>query len=166
MQKQVIFSFAALMKSGVLILVLMIGVGIGGFALGKKIEERSSQTALDERDQQLKAVREALSENVRMSAQAKRSAPVIHDMSADNLAGFQGDAFDKAFLEMMISHHEGAIAMAQLIPTHAKHQELKELAEDIIAAQGKEMGMMRTWLQDWGYTVSDASPKQDHSMMH
>lgn len=80
----------------------------------------------------------------------------------EGLQGLQGDAFDKAFVEMMIAHHQGAVDMAELIPAQAKHAELKKLGIDIIIAQTKEIEMMKQWLSDWGYQESQS---MDHSMM-
>lgn len=75
----------------------------------------------------------------------------MDDMSA-MLEGKTGDAFDKAFIEGMIPHHQGAIEMARAAQKSAKHQEIKDLAEDIIIAQQKEIDIMRSWLKAWGYT--------------
>src|SRR5581483_1460624 len=50
-----------------------------------------------------------------------------------SLQGKVGDVFDKAFIEEMIVHHQGAIDMAQQAKTNAKHQEIKNLADDIIS---------------------------------
>lgn len=70
----------------------------------------------------------------------------------EQLKSKSGDDFDKAFIEMMISHHEGAIIMAKLAPARAKHDEIKKLSEDVISAQTKEINDMRQWQKDWGYT--------------
>lgn len=70
-----------------------------------------------------------------------------------------GDDFDKAFIEMMISHHEGAVDMAELIPARAKHEEIKQLGQAIISAQTKEIEAMKQWQKDWGYS-------SDEMMMH
>lgn len=72
-----------------------------------------------------------------------------------------GDEFDKTFIEMMISHHEGAIDMAKLIPARAKHDEVKKLGEAVISAQTKEIIDMRQWQKDWGYTADETM-----QMMH
>jgi hypothetical protein len=76
-------------------------------------------------------------------------------MSMDDMAamleGKTGDAFDKAFLEGMIPHHQGAIDMARAAKASAKHQEIKDMADDIIEAQQREIDMMRAWMEDWGY---------------
>ena len=67
------------------------------------------------------------------------------------LEGKTGDDFDKEFTSLMIEHHQGAIDMANLAKTNAKHQEIKDLADDIISAQTKEINLMQDWQKTWGY---------------
>jgi uncharacterized protein (DUF305 family) len=62
-----------------------------------------------------------------------------------------GDDFDKAFLEMMIEHHQGAIDMANAAKDNAKHSEIKAMADDIISAQSNEIEQMKNWQKQWGY---------------
>jgi len=69
----------------------------------------------------------------------------------DNLKNKTGDDFDKAFLSEMIEHHQGAIDMAKLAKTNAKHDAIKKLADDILDAQSREIDHMQTWQGDWGY---------------
>ena len=76
-------------------------------------------------------------------------------------AALKGDAYDKAFIEGMIIHHEGAVEMAELALTSAKRQEIKDMAHDIITAQNKEIGDMKNWQREWSYTQST-----DHSNMN
>jgi uncharacterized protein (DUF305 family) len=77
------------------------------------------------------------------------------DMSMNNmiseLNGRTGDDFDKAFLTEMVAHHQGAIEMAKLVSAQAKHQELKDLANNIISAQSSEITKMQAWQKNWGY---------------
>lgn len=75
-------------------------------------------------------------------------ASVMHDMNA-GLVGKTGDAFDQAFLAEMIVHHEGAVEMAELALTNAKHEEIKNLASLIIEAQNKEITEMKSWQKNW-----------------
>lgn len=77
----------------------------------------------------------------------------MDEMSAD-LRTKTGDSFDEAFLNMMIDHHEGAVDMAESALDNAKHEEIKRLANDIIAAQEGEINMMKAWQEDWGYDRS------------
>ena len=57
--------------------------------------------------------------------------------------------FDQRFIEAMISHHQGAIAMAEMALEQAEHEEIRMLAEDIIAAQNAEIEQMQAWLEEW-----------------
>ncbi len=95
-------------------------------------------------------------------------ADMTMDEMTKGLDGLKGDAFDKAFVEMMIVHHQGAVDMAKAIPENAKHMELKKLGEEIISAQTKEIEMMKGWLKSWGYEkdgMSESMEGMDHSMM-
>lgn len=77
---------------------------------------------------------------------------MMSNSMADMTAGLQGktgDEFDRAFIEEMIVHHEGAVAMAQQALQSAKHDEIKQMAQDIISAQTGEITTMRGWLQAW-----------------
>lgn len=65
------------------------------------------------------------------------------------LEGKTGDAFDRAFIEGMIVHHEGAVAMARQALVNAKHEEIKQMAQEIISAQTREIDTMRDWLKSW-----------------
>jgi uncharacterized protein (DUF305 family) len=60
--------------------------------------------------------------------------------SADEVAGAVD--VDMTFAEMMIAHHEGAIAMAEAAQERGQHKEVKELAAAIIEAQEREIGIM------------------------
>ena len=68
------------------------------------------------------------------------------------LRGKTGDAFDRAFIQLMIPHHQDAINMANMALENAKHEEMKNLARDIISTQQREIDMMKQWKQSWGYT--------------
>lgn len=67
------------------------------------------------------------------------------------LEGKTGDDFDKAFLEQMILHHQGAIDMAAPGKDNASRQEVKDLSSAIVNDQMKEIAQMRTWQNEWGY---------------
>jgi uncharacterized protein (DUF305 family) len=80
------------------------------------------------------------------------SGSTMHDSMAgmmSGLSGKTGDDFDKAFLEEMIVHHEGAVDMAEALLKNTKRSELQKLGNDIITAQTGEIRMMREWLQSW-----------------
>lgn len=65
------------------------------------------------------------------------------------LQGKTGDELDKAFIDGMIVHHEGAVAMARTLLAGTKRPELIKLGNDIITAQTGEIEMMQQWRRDW-----------------
>ena len=80
---------------------------------------------------------------------------IIDPMGADSLgltetemgmqhgAGFSGaEDVNQAFATMMIDHHRGAIRMAELAQERGQHEEIKSLADAIIAAQEREIAVM------------------------
>ena len=56
---------------------------------------------------------------------------------------------DARFIVMMIPHHQGAIAMAELALSRARRPEIKALAQRIIASQSREITQMRQWYRQW-----------------
>lgn len=59
------------------------------------------------------------------------------------------NAFDKRFLEIMINHHQQAIDMALPADANAAHEEVKDMASAIIAAQTREIKEMKEWQSGW-----------------
>jgi uncharacterized protein (DUF305 family) len=59
------------------------------------------------------------------------------------------EPFDKAFIDAMISHHQSAIEMAEVAYEKSKNPRIKELAENIMSAQKREIEQMKQWRKDW-----------------
>ena len=57
--------------------------------------------------------------------------------------------FDKAFIEMMVPHPEGAILMANHELARGSNSEIRALGRRIIRSQSAQMKQMRTWYRTW-----------------
>ncbi len=69
------------------------------------------------------------------------------DMKMSSLDGAK--PFDRAFLDMMTPHHEGAVNMARAEIAKGKNPKLRALAKTITADQTKEIGEMKDWRTKW-----------------
>lgn len=63
-----------------------------------------------------------------------------------SLKRLTGTQFDRAFLQLMIKHHQGALEMLDLI-SDSKNAEAKALAKAINSAQSKEITSMKLLLK-------------------
>jgi uncharacterized protein (DUF305 family) len=50
-----------------------------------------------------------------------------------------GEYSDRRFIDAMVPHHQGAVDMAEVALENAEHQEIRDLAEDIVVAQQDEI---------------------------
>lgn len=57
--------------------------------------------------------------------------------------------FDRAFIDMMIPHHQGAIRMARVELAQGDDPNLMRIAEAIIDAQAREIEQMNRWRVEW-----------------
>jgi len=91
------------------------------------------------------------------STGSQTSETVVTDDSAFNDA-------DVMFAQMMIPHHEQAIEMSDIAldPTVGASEQIRELANQIKAAQDPEISLMKELLTAWGKSLT---PDGDHSSM-
>lgn len=66
----------------------------------------------------------------------------MHSMNTVKLTGVT----DVDFVTAMIPHHEGAIVMSESILPKLTDPQVRQLAENIIVAQKKEVAFMKSWL--------------------
>ena len=71
------------------------------------------------------------------------------DMSADVDALREAEPFDRDFIDSMIRHHEQAVEAAEIALTESERDEIRALAEEIIAAQTSEIEQLREWRESW-----------------
>lgn len=109
---------------------LIIGLG-GGYALAAPSED------------------EHMMGDGRMMHNSSMGMSGAMDEMMQALEGKTGDEFDKAFLNEMIMHHQGAVEMAEAALENAKHEEIKTMAHAIISAQTTEIKQMQDWQKAW-----------------
>ncbi len=83
------------------------------------------------------------------SADYMQSMQKMHD---DMTNAAQKANADVAFALGMIPHHQGAIEMANIQLKYGKDEQMRKLAQDIIAAQDPEITLMQNWLKTQGIT--------------
>ncbi|WP_328738844.1 DUF305 domain-containing protein [Streptomyces erythrochromogenes] len=64
----------------------------------------------------------------------------------DKLKNASGAAFDTAFMELMVEHHEGAVAMAKTEQAQGAFPAAKAMAEGIVTSQSAEIAQMNKLL--------------------
>jgi len=77
-----------------------------------------------------------------------------------------GNPTDRAFAQAMIPHHESAVAMAEIAQDRGQSRFVKQLADDIVRAQNREIETLRARdraLDDAGISVGGLG--MDHEMM-
>lgn len=128
--------------------------GVIGFLLGIVITVFTAANAVNN---EMTGMMRIMGMNTNIVEKGGEKIMMNHGMSmgmdemTEALKGKSGDEFDKAFIDLMIDHHQGAIDMANLAKQSAAHDEIKNLADDIVNAQTKEIDMMREWWKAWGY---------------
>jgi uncharacterized protein (DUF305 family) len=78
------------------------------------------------------------------------------------IAAANGAEFERLWLEGMIVHHEGALAMAraqqqQQLESGRQPYGIAVLIEDLLVEQRAEITKMRAWLREW--RLADASAR-------
>lgn len=69
---------------------------------------------------------------------------------SDTSATPTGAAFDQAFIDAMVPHHEAAIEMARAAKEAGLSQpDLVKVADDILANQQQEIDQMKAWRDEW-----------------
>lgn len=68
---------------------------------------------------------------------------MMSDADMEELKAMKGTEFDKMFAEMMIEHHNGAIASAKDEQKSGKNADAKKMAGDIVTSQSAEVKQLQ-----------------------
>ncbi|PTR30198.1 uncharacterized protein (DUF305 family) [Rhodococcus sp. OK519] len=70
-------------------------------------------------------------------------------MTGDQMKALEnanGPEFDRMWLEMMIEHHQGAVASSEQILQNGENEQVRQLAQQIVASQQAEIAQMEALL--------------------
>ena len=70
-------------------------------------------------------------------------AGMMSEQDMKDLAAVKGKAFDRKFAELMIAHHDGAVAMAKDEQKNGRNASAKKLADDVVRTQSTEIAELR-----------------------
>lgn len=79
----------------------------------------------------------------------QRELHAMGNQSIQSLQLLEGEEFDRVFLSQMITHHQGALDLANQVLDVARHPETREEAGKVISSQTKEIAQMTEWLKTW-----------------
>lgn len=95
-----------------------------------------------------------------MAVLGLQSAPGWSEAKAQTAASSQKtlqDA-DRAFIDLMVPHHQMGIEMANEAIAKAQHKELKAFAQRMRDIQRKEVEQMKSWRQKWFGSAETPAP--------
>lgn len=89
---------------------------------------------------------EARAPIVQPGAPGEASRVIAADKAVD-LSHVQATEADVKFMQGMIGHHQQAVEMVALIPTHSTREDMRLLGHRIDLSQADEIKMMKRWLE-------------------
>ncbi|MDX2256091.1 MAG: DUF305 domain-containing protein [Pseudanabaenaceae cyanobacterium bins.39] len=118
-----------------------------------------------------KTEKASVTTSAKVDTRVSEALPMHHHsggmMSHDSMDLGVADAeYDLRFIDGMTPHHQGAIAMAQDVLKNSQRPELRKLANEIIAAQDKEIAQMAEWRKAWYPKAGDKLVMWHASMNH
>ena len=66
----------------------------------------------------------------------------------ESLKNKEGEAFDKAYLQEMVKHHQHGIEMMNMAMEKAEDEEIRGMSEKMAKTQAEEIEKMQTMLGD------------------
>lgn len=148
--------WGAILLVGGIVLCLVLSIA-GGAAIGKKwkMEGRNGNMMMESSGMMHDMNGMMMDDDDMMGGMMMEGMAHDDDMTMGDMVGMlegkTGDDFDRAFIEGMIPHHQGAIDMAELALENAGHSEIRDMARAIISAQESEINQMHEWQRAWGF---------------
>jgi uncharacterized protein (DUF305 family) len=68
----------------------------------------------------------------------------------------QAAAFDERFVEALLPHYAGMLALAEHAAENAEHAELRDLASQMVVLQQPRLEQMQEWQAEWDTTEDSA----------
>jgi uncharacterized protein (DUF305 family) len=94
--------------------------------------------------------------HVDTDAKALKLSMAQMGMSMDMSSFNNAQPCDRAFIDMMIPHHQGAVRMARAELAAGKNRRLRAIAKRIVAAQANEITQLNSWRSSWYGAASPA----------
>jgi hypothetical protein len=91
------------------------------------------------------------------------NSAAMNKMMADMTIEPSGDV-DRDFVAMMVPHHQGAVDMARAELKYGHNEQLRRLAQQIVATQQQEIRVMRDAVSD-GKSSAPQRPEQTHARL-
>ncbi|MBA2691396.1 MAG: DUF305 domain-containing protein [Rubrobacter sp.] len=129
----------------------MARIALDGNAEREEIEDLS-RTIIETQNAEIEELRDIKQEAFgtrEMSRDMTQEDMAMMRMMDDPEAFANSEPFDLAFIEGMVPHHESAIEMAEVALENSENEEIRALAEEIIAAQEAEIEQMEAWREEW-----------------
>ncbi|WP_421951385.1 DUF305 domain-containing protein [Pelagibacterium sp.] len=129
----------------------MAGMSMDGMSMDAEASESSDlpEICLENADQ-MTGMSMDMDMSTMMEGMSEGHQAMMADMSAmhsDMMAAMMAEDFDVAFICGMIPHHRGALAMANAALEYAEDAWVKEIAQEIVDAQEREIAEMLDWLE-------------------
>lgn len=115
-------------------------------AQSREIEQMSARLAAWGEDPTAPSVHEPHDGHQGHGESGEDMQGMLSDEAMQQLAEAQGPEFDRLFLEGMIEHHEGAVAMAEDVIRDGENEPTRELAENVVDSQKEEIDEMKKLL--------------------
>ncbi len=144
-------------RTGFLVLALVALASLGGVLTAcSNTSQSDSTTSFDQNQAQNTPATEAGGKQDMMhGGSMNHGSGMNHSMTMD--LGPADANYDLRFIDAMTPHHQGAVEMAQEALKKSQRPEIKKLAQDIIAAQEREIKELKQWRQAW-YPSSESTP--------